>query len=56
MMKLFNHVLPHNFNKETVILAMIALMLPTPGVLEKGVTLITVLVFMSPVPVLKDIR
>lgn len=56
MMKLFNQVLPHNLNKETVILAMIVLMLPTPGVLEKGVILITVLVFISLVPVLKDIR
>lgn len=33
MIKLFNQVLPHNLNKETVILAMIVLVLPTPGVL-----------------------
>lgn len=55
MMKLLNQLLPHNLNKETVVLAMIVLMLPTPGVLEKGVILIIILVFISPVPVLKDI-
>lgn len=40
MIKLFKQILPHNLNKETVILAMIVLVLPTPRYPMKGVLIL----------------